>query len=177
MKFVQFIALWLLLLAVAGCVSSGVVHNAGPIIAQKPFDLDVILVNTSSSLRDMEAEKQTLNDNIASGLRETGLFKKVGGNKADLGLGSGITINADITEIKKVSKNKRQWEGAMAGRARIRVHVTVCDFKSGAPIETFESEGESSGGSALAGTTDEAIARAASEVVVEILKINEQTAK
>jgi hypothetical protein len=92
-------------------------------------------------------------------------------------VGSGITINADITEIRKVSKSKRLWEGAVAGRARIRVHVTVCDFNSGAQIETFETEGESSGGSALAGTTDEAIARAAGEVVVEILKINEQTAK
>jgi hypothetical protein len=175
-SFLRFIAPWLLAWLVAGCASSGAVRNASPITA-KPFDLDLVWVKTFSSLNDLEPEKRTLNDAIVSGLRETQLFKEVSGDKAELGTGSGITIDADVREIKKISKNERLWAGAMAGKARIRIHVTVCNLNSGNQIETFEAEGESSGGSALAGTTDEAIYRAAGVVVGEVLKINSQTAQ
>lgn len=175
-SILAYTPLLLVLLTLAGCASSGRVRDPSPITASKPFDLDVILVKTSSSLGDLEAEKMKLNDRIVSALRETALFKQVSGNRAELDSGSGVTINADIIEIRKISKNRRLWAGAFAGRARIRVRVTVSDFNSGKQIETFEADGESSGGSALAGTTDEAIERAADQVVGEVLKINAQTA-
>ena len=164
-------------LSLAGCVSSGSVHNASAITATKPFDLDLILVKTSSSFSDVGAEKQALNDAIVSGLKDAHLFKAVGQDRLELGSGSGITIDADIKKIKKVSKNKRSWAGATAGRARILVAVTISDLNSGKQIQTFEAAGQSSGGSALAGTTDEAIERAAEGVVAEVLKINAQTAE
>jgi hypothetical protein len=176
-SLIKFTTLLLLLLTLVGCVSSGLVHGASPITAHKPLDLDLIFVKTSSSLGDLEVEQRTLSDSVVSGLRETGLFKAVSANKAEVDSGSGITINADIIEIKEISKTRRLWAGAMAGRARVRVQVTVCDLNSGSQIETFEADGESSGGSALAGTTDEAIQRAAEAVVGEVLKINEQTAE
>jgi hypothetical protein len=176
MKSVKFIGLLLVVLNLAGCVSSGSIHNASPITA-KPFDLDLILVNCTSSLKDLEPEKQRLNDALVSDLRDSQMFKEVAANKADLGSGSGITIDAQIIEIKEVSKDKRSWAGAMAGRAKIRVQVTVSDLNSGNQIETFEADGQSSGGSALAGTTDEAVERAAEEVVVQILNINAKTAE
>ena len=166
-----------MLWTLVGCASSGLVRNASPITAQKPFDLDLILVKTSSSATGLEAEKGMLNDAIVSGLRDTQLFKQVSGNRAELGSGSGITIDAHITAIKQVSQDERLWAGAMAGRARIWIRVRVTDLNSGAPIETFEAEGESSGGSALAGTTGEAIERVAGEVVGQVLKINSQTAE
>jgi hypothetical protein len=176
MKSVIFIVWLLMVLNLAGCVSSGSVHNASPITA-KPFDLDLILVKCTSSLKDLAVESQVLNDKTVSGLRDSQMFKEVAANQADLGVGSGITINAQIVEIIKVSKNKRLWAGAMAGRAKIRIQVRVSDLNSGHQIETFEAAGESSGGSALAGTTDEAIERAADEIVGQILKINVQTAE
>jgi hypothetical protein len=151
--------------------------NANPIIATRPFDLDLILVKVTSSLNGLEAEKQMLNDAIASGLRDTHLFKEVGENRTEIGSGSGIVVNADINGIKKISENKRLWAGAMAGRARILVGVTVLDLNTGKQIETFEAEGASSGGSALAGTTDEAIDRVAEGVISQVLKINAQTAE
>ena len=92
----------------------------------------------------------------------------MGENRAEIGSGSGILIDAGIEETRRISKNKWQWARALAGRARFLVEVT---------IETFEAEGESSGGSALAGTTDEAIERAAEGVVLKWPKINEQTAE
>jgi hypothetical protein len=105
------------------------------------------------------------------------LFKNVSANKDELGTGSGIIIIAEIKAIRKISKDKRLWAGAMAGRARILVEVTVSDLNTGSQIETFEAEGESSGGSALAGITDEAIERAGTEVAAEVVKINAQTAE
>jgi hypothetical protein len=177
MRIIKLTTLLLALLSIAGCASSGWVHNVSPITAQKPFDLDLILVKTTSSLEGLKVEKQMLNDRIVSGLRETGLFKNVSANKDELGTGNGIIIIAEIKAIRKVSKDKRLWAGAMAGRARILVEVTVSDINTGSQIETFEAEGESSGGSALAGITDEAIERAGTVVAAEVVKINAQTAE
>jgi len=178
MKFIiQFIALPLVLLALAGCASSGMVQHASPITAKKPFDLDVILVTTSSSLQGVEEEKTMLKDALISDLRDTQMFKQVCEDKTEIGAGSGIKIDAGIAALKKVSKTKRLWAGAMAGRARIRIRVLVTDWHSGSLMESFEAEGASSGGSALAGTTGEAIEQAAGAAVGEVLKINSQTAE
>ena len=177
MRAVKFAMLLLVVLNLAGCESSGWIHNASPITATKPFDLDLILVKATSSIGDLAAEKQFLSDAITSGLRDTQMFQAVGEDRTEIGSGSGIMIEARIIQIKKVSKNKRLWAGALAGRAQISVEVTVSDFNTGKQIETFETGGESSGGSALAGTTEEAIDRAAEGVVAEVLKINAQTAE
>jgi len=174
---VRFTTLWLALLTLVGCASTGRVHDASPLMAPKPFDLDLIWVKTSSAVPELKPETRMLNDAMVSGLRETRLFQAVSGDKAELGSGSGITLEARITEIRKISNGTRLWAGAMAGRARIRVQVRVSDFNSGHLLETFEADGESSTGSALAGTTDEAIDRAAAEVVGEVVKINARTAK
>lgn len=176
-RIIYFTLLLLGLSALAGCASSGLVRNASPITAKQPFDLDLILVKTSSSPGGLAAEQALLNDALVSDLRDTQLFKQVSGNRAELGSGSGITIDADITAIKKVSKDERLWAGALAGRARVWIRVRVTDLNSGSQIETFEAEGESSGGSALAGTTGEAIERVAGEVLAEVVKINSQTAE
>jgi hypothetical protein len=170
--------LWLLALpTLVGCVSRGRVQDASPIRADKPFELDLIWVKTSSAVPGLEAETRMLNDAIVSGLRESGLFRAASGDKTELGEGGGITIEAEIRDIRKITKNTRLWAGALAGRARIRVRVRISDLNTGKQIETFEAEGESSGGSALAGTTDEAIEQAAGGVVGEVRKINAQTAQ
>ena len=64
--------------------------------------------------------------------------------------------------------------GGLAGRARKVVQVTVTDLDYGNQIETFEAEGKS-GKSAEAGTTDEAIQRAAEQVVAEMAEISSRT--
>jgi len=163
-----------LLITLAGCASSGVVKNASPISTGMPVSLDFILVETSSSVVDSEAERSLLNDQIVTGLRETQLFDNVSGNSADTGSGNGMKVSLDIKKIKKVSDTARIWVGALAGRSRILVQVTVTDSKSGNQIEAFSAEGES-GGTAKSGTTDQAIQRAAEQVVAEIVKISRQT--
>jgi hypothetical protein len=172
---ISFTAALLALLIIAGCAApSGAVKKAGPLRAGAAVSLDFVLVATSSSLGNVETEKSRLNDAIISGLNERQLFQSVSGNKASVGAGGGIKVCADIREIKKVSDRARTWTGALAGRARIGVQVTVSDLNSGNPIETFEVEGQS-GKSAFAGTTDEAIQRAADQIVLEVVKINAQT--
>ena len=167
----------LALLVLAGCASSsGLVKNASPIATNKPVSLDFVLVETSSSLSDLEGGKRLLNDSIIRGLRETSFFASVSGNRADTNSASGIKIRADVKEINKVSDSARVWMGGLAGQARIVVQVTVTDLNSGNLIETFEAEGKS-GKSARAGTTDDAIQRAADQVVAEIVEIRSRTSQ
>ncbi len=176
-KVFEMAAILFVLLTVVGCASTGLVKNASPITAGKPFELDYIYVETSSSMGGLEGEQKLLKDHIISGLNERQLFKGVSGNRADVSLGSGITIAAEIKAIKKVSNNARLWLGAMAGQARISVQVKLSDLNNGQVMQTFEVEGKSSGGSALAGATDEAIELAAEQVVGEVVGFNAQTAQ
>jgi hypothetical protein len=170
-----FAARLFLLLIITGCVSSpGAARVANQVTTGKPVSLDNILVVVASSAGALAAEKQMLDDTLISGLKQTGMFVSVTGNTADLGAGDGIKISVEITAIKKVTDNAREWEGALAGRAHIAVRVTITDLKSGHPIEMFSAEGLS-GKSAFAGTTDEAIQQAVQPIVAEVLKLNAQT--
>ena len=168
-------AILFVLLNLVGCASpSGVVKNDSPVLISKLVSLDFIFVESTSSLGDLETEKHLLGDLIVSGLKEKQWFTSVSGNKEDVKSGSGIKVAADIKEINKVSDNARSWAGALAGQARILVHVTVSDLSSGNQIEVFEAEGKS-GKSAFAGTTDEAIQLAAGQIVAKVVKLYTQT--
>jgi hypothetical protein len=162
-------------LLLAGCASpSASLQGASPISANPSLSLDSILVQTSSSLPGLDAEKRTLGDAIVSGLNETGLFTEVSTIATNLASTNVVRIQADIKAIKKVSPDAREWVGTWAGQAQIQVHVTVS--AAGEKIETFEAEGKS-GKSAWAGTTDEAIRLAAGQIVAEITRINSKTAQ
>ena len=169
-------AILLVLLTIAGCASSGMVENASPILIRRPVSLDFVLVETSSSVASLGSETVTLKDSIISGIQQRQIFGTVSGIRADAGLGGGLAVRADIKQIRKVSDNAQTWLGALAGRAQILLQVTVTDLGSGSPVETFEAEGQS-GESARAGTTNEAIDRAAEQVVAELVRISSQTAQ
>jgi hypothetical protein len=170
-----FAAVLFVLLGLAGCAApSGAVRNASPVLTGQPVSLDHIFVETSSSMAGLAAEKNLLNDSIITDLKETELFMTVGGSKTDAVSDNGIKVAADIRKIKKVSDNAREWAGALAGQARIVVHVTVSDLKTGGQIETFEVEGKS-GKSAFAGTTEEAVERAAEQITAEVVRLNART--
>ena len=165
-----------LVMTLAGCASSGVISHASAVATSRPVSLDFIVVETSSSLPDAAAEERLLNDKLITGLRDSHFFGTVAGNKADTNSGSGMTVKADLQEIKRVSPDARTWFGALAGQARILVQVTVSDLNSGDPIQTFKVEGQS-GASARAGTTDEAVQRAAQLIVAEMIRISRLTSQ
>ena len=175
-RALDFTALLFVLLGLLGCASSGRVRNATPILTSQPVSLDFVLVETSSSLNDLESEKRFLRESIITGLNERQIFGTVSGRKADVASGNGLKLKAEIREIKKVSDEARVWAGALAGRAQILIQVTVSDLISGKQIEAFEAEGKS-GKSAGAGTTNEAIQQAANQVVAEMVKISMQTSE
>lgn len=159
----------------AGCASpSSSLNNTGPLAITPTVSLDSIQVETTSTLPDLAHEKQVLSDAVISGLNETGLFANVGTPLTNTNSATPAVINADITQIKKVSTDARTWVGTWAGQAEIYVHVTVS--QAGHQIETFEADGKS-GKSAWAGTTDEAVRLAADQIVHEITRINSQTAQ
>ena len=172
---IQSGAILFVLLILTGCASSGLVQHASPIATGTPVSIDFALVETSSVAGNLEAENHLLNDLIISDLRARGVFGEVDGEPAAAGVTNGIRIKVVIKEIKKISHSEREWAGALAGRAQILVEATVSDLNSGKLVETFEAEGESSGGSNLAGTTEEAVQRAAEQVVAQVVKISRQT--
>jgi hypothetical protein len=163
------------LVTFTGCVSPEGIQHASPIATGTPVSVDFALVETSSALPGLEMEKSLLDELIISGLRGRNVFGDVDGNVPAAGTSSGIKIKVVIKEIKKISRDERNWAGALAGRARIVVEATVSDLSSGKRIEFFEVVGESSGGSNLAGTTDEAIEQAAGLVVAQVIEISRQT--
>jgi hypothetical protein len=174
-NYLQSATILIVLSALIGCVSSGGIQNAGPIAIHTPVSIDFARVETSSALGDLEPEKHSLNELVISGLRARDVFGDVEGNEPAASASGGMDIKIEIKEIKKISPEEREWAGALAGRARIVVGVTVSDLRSGKLVETFDAVGESSGGSNLAGTTDEAIQRAAEQVVAQVIKISRQT--
>jgi len=166
----------LLLLALTGCASSGAIRQATPISTGVPVSVDFALIQTSTALAGLEAETNLLNGLVISGLRGRGVFGDVDGNPAAAGSSGGVKVAIKILEIKTISNDERQWAGALAGRARILAQATVTDLSSGKPIETFQAEGLSSGGSNQAGITDEAVQQAAELIVAELVRISRQTA-
>lgn len=163
------------LLALAGCASSGSIKQVTPISTSVPISVEFALIQTSTALAGLEAETHLLNDLVISSLRGREIFGDVDGDPAAAGSNSGIKVEIKILEIKKISRGEREWAGAMAGRARILVQATISDLNSGKPVETFKAEGLSSGGSNLAGTTNEALQRVAEQVVAELIRISRQT--
>ena len=160
-----------------GCASSsGTISPSRPAMSYKPALFDSIQVATTSDLRNLDSEKQSFNDHVASTLRETGVFANVSEIETNNSSATtGIKVESKITEIKKVSDNARVWFGGLAGKAHVTAQVTVTEFGSGKEIETFEVVGIS-GNSARSGTTDEAIQRAAEQVAAEVSRISAQTA-
>jgi Domain of unknown function (DUF4410) len=172
---IQSGAILLVLLSLTGCASTGLIQHASPIATGTPVSIDFALVETSSTPGNLEAEHRLLNELIVSDLRASGVFSEVDGGPASIGASNGIKIKVVIREINKISQGQREWAGALAGRARILAEATVSDLSSGRLIETFEAAGVSSGGSNYSGTTDEAIQRAAEQVVAQVIKISSQT--
>ena len=90
------------LLTLVGCASSNVVKVASPVMFSKPVSMDVIYVIIASSTNSLETERHELSDAVISGLNESKMFGTVTGDKVAVGSGSGIRINADIKEIKRL---------------------------------------------------------------------------
>jgi hypothetical protein len=175
-RFFVFAAI-VILLGPTGCATSPhPVALPAPVVFGKPASLDFVLVNTTATLPDLQGETTQLQDSILSGLRETGLFANVEVLNTNQVQSGGIEVFAAIKQITKVSDKARLWYGGLAGKAEVVVQVSVSDLATGKRIEIFDVEGHT-GAFAKAGTTGEAVQKAASGVVSEIVRLNAQTAQ
>ena len=161
----------------SGCITpaTGVVKNESRISIGNPIDHNLALVETSSSITNANDEIKLMDAMVISGLQVAQKFGRVSGNIDAPNLSSGIKIYVDIKELYGVSNSEREnlvkYVGpifyGLPGQARILVRVTLSDIKSGNQIQTFEVEGESS----TANATDQAVQKAAEQVVAEVVKI------
>lgn len=171
------LAVFFFLFGLAGCATSPQATTLPPPVAlAKPASLDFIRVDATSTVPNLPAETTQLKNAILSGLRETGLFANVDTARPKDVSAAGIEVRAAIKQIRQVSKHARVWYGGLAGRAQVLVHVSISDLNSAKPIEEFEVEGQT-GASAWAGLTDEAIQRAAAQIVDEIKRLDVQAAQ
>jgi len=164
----------------AGCTThapSHPVHLPTPVTTNDLtwVNFHFILVNATNTSPNLRSETSLLQDSIISGLRETGLFRNVDQANTNAAA-NGIKILASIHQITKVSAHSRVWFGGLAGKARAVVRVTVSDLTTGNPVDVFVVEGQT-GASAWAGLTDEAVLRAAQQVVAEIARLDSQAAQ
>ena len=81
-----------------------------------------------------------------------------------------IKLNIKLTSFKDVTKADRLLIGAFAGRAMVTIEGELTDTKTKNTVSKFKVEEVSSGGTALAGTTDDVIEAASSRIVDFILE-------
>ena len=150
-----------------GCSSSGKTTRLGGGSSSSAQQSEAVLVKAVSDIPDSDQERSLLQSLVASGLSSSGKFKRVSTTLLAPEAGA-LKVVVTIKRIGRVGDASRMMLGILAGRASITVDVEITG-----PVtdggRTFEVEGKSSGGGPWSGTTDQAIQRAAEQVVTEVL--------
>jgi hypothetical protein len=158
-----------ILILLGGCASTGTISATTPITV-KLSTYKTMLLNVSSQVPESSGEIVQLESMTIAKLREKGLFDKVIAGSSSPNARADLRLNAKIVKLKRVSSGARVMVGAMAGRAGIDVEVELFDLKESKTIGTFTAQGRSSGGTAFAGTTPQAVGRAVEQIVEFIRK-------
>ncbi len=140
-----------------GCASTSSVNTA--IAPSVPLDsFKTVSVNVQTKVEDSEKEAKTFKEILTSELRKNNKWDVLDGNPQ-----CQLELSATITNLNKVGGASRIILGALAGRASVDVDVVVKDAK-GKVISQFAVNGKSSGGTIFAGTTDQALEKAAAQI-------------
>ncbi len=159
----------LIIILLQGCASRGAIKETTP-MTLKLSTYKTMLLNISSQVPGTSEEIAQLETVTITKLREKGLFGKVIPGSSSPDAPADLRLNAKIIQLKRVSPGARVMVGAMAGRAGIDVEGELFDLKESKNIGTFVAQGRSSGGTAFAGTTPQAVERAAEQIVEFIQK-------
>lgn len=152
-----------------GCASKGTITATTP-MTLKLSTYKTILFNISSQVLGSSEEIVQLESMTVAKLREKILFDKVFSGSSSPDAQADLRLNAKIIQLKRVSPGARAMVGAMAGRAGVDVEVELFDLKESKSMGTFIAQGRSSGGTVFAGTTPQAVERAAEQIVEFIQK-------
>lgn len=169
MKWLIVLVALVVLVSQIGCASSGMLHVITPMTV-KLANYKTMLFHVSSHVREAGEVMIQLENMTMGKLREKGLFKKVIIGSSSPDASADLRLNAKIVALRKVSSGSRAMWGAFSGKARITVDVELIDMKTGETIGAFRAEGKSSGGTAFAGTTPQAIEHAAEQIAGFIQK-------
>lgn len=159
-------AIWVLfgVLIFGGCASTGTIQPVKPLEVQLS-NFKTAMVIVSSQVPECEQEKLQLETMIIKKLRKKGLFEQVIAGSASPEAISDLKLDSKIVEIKKVNAGTRAMLSALAGQGKLLVDVILLEKKSGTNIGQFTVEGKTSGGTIFAGTTEQAVERAAEQIV------------
>jgi len=140
-----------------GCASTSSVNSTvAPTAAFDSFK--TLSINVQTKVEDSEKEAQTFKEILAAEIKKKNKWEVIDANPQ-----CQIEISATITNINKVGGAARIILGALAGRASVDVDVIVKDAK-GKVISQFAVSGKSSGGTIFAGTTNQALEKAAEQI-------------
>jgi len=141
-----------------GCASTSSVNSTvAPAAALDSFK--TLSINVQTKVEDSDKEAQTFKEILAAEIKKKNKWEVVDANPQ-----CQIALSATITNLNKVGGAARIFLGALAGRASVDVDVIVKDAK-GKVISQFSVNGKSSGGTVFAGTTDQALEKAAEQIV------------
>ncbi len=165
---VRYLCLVVFSLVLAGCASQGQTLNASA-PKTKLSAYKTVVVHVTSSVPDSSRESLQLESMIVSTLTNSKVFPAVTGASAN-GTGD-LRVDANISDLRRVSSGARVMLGAFAGRGNMTVDVKLVDTSNGETVGSFTSQGTSSGGTVFSGTTDQAVELAARQIV-EFLRQN-----
>ncbi|MGH9458559.1 MAG: DUF4410 domain-containing protein [Thermoanaerobaculia bacterium] len=157
-------SLCLLTLTLAGCASGGSTTALEPMAAPLGSNYRTIVVSVASSVPDSDADARALENEIITELRKNPRLASVVSATGSPDAKADLRLDANIVNLRKVSPGKRVMLGALAGRGSVTVDVNLVDGTSRRNLAAFTSEGKTSGGTVFAGTTEQALQRAAEEI-------------
>jgi hypothetical protein len=141
-----------------GCASSSKVNNAmTPTVSLDNFK--TLSISVQTKVEDSADEAKSFKEILTSELKKKNKWEVLDGNTQ-----CQLELSAMITDLNKVGGASRIFLGALAGRASVDVDVMVKDA-NGKVISKFSVNGKSSGGTIFAGTTNQALEKAAEQIV------------
>ena len=156
-KIFSIVVIVMLMMGLLGCASTSTVNTAmAHTVSLGSFK--TLSVDVQTKVEDSEKEAKTFREILTSELKKRNKMEVIDGNQQ-----TQLNLSATITNLNKVGGASRIFLGALAGQASVDVDVVLKDAK-GNVVSQFAVNGKSSGGTIFAGTTDQALEKAAAQI-------------
>lgn len=158
-------------LASSALLLEGCSKSSGVLETMTPLDLKLangktLMVSVSSTEPDAAEEIAQMERMTVEKLKDKKQFLAVVPGSSAGRQKTELNLVLTISSLKKVTNFQRKMYGPAAGRAFVIVEGKMVDLKTRKTIGEFRIQGESSAGSAMAGTTPQAIERAVEQIVL-----------
>jgi hypothetical protein len=120
-----------------------------------------VLVEVFTSVQGVQKARIELEATTAMALRQSGLFRRVVTRRASPSATTNLRLAVRILELKRVTAESRMLYGVLALHADITAQDALVDAATGVVLGRFTVEGRSSS----LGTTEQAVTRAAQQIV------------